>query len=994
MDIVHRESIKFKQGPIIESITTKLQKTYLQKVKKCCFDIKRLLIWLMNKIIFFLSKCSILSQIVIILIPFSIICVIVIINVHYLFYKHLYDFNFEKGIKEEFSDLYITEIDDLHSEVDAFVLRENYIDFANHLFFDIYYRELASNGLFQKKSDQRIFPNISTNSDTYYSVIDIVSASINSHDVFTIPKNVEKKNVDDREIDSIGEVAKIYYYMIPIILHGSILMNLSINKTFLIVYEFDDNKQILNNELFFTFPRNTDSFNENDNFTPNNYLINPLVYKSHFEHSPIINNSYYSENWFMKQDNSFREELDLSLKGYSEFSLAHLNSEYDGNINKSIIMSSQQNINVDDKHYMINIIFYFNQLTNEISKTKEYTTFIVKNNSDSDDIIEKMEKYSDNFTFVILKSDATEYTLTKKDSEYFHNGLYVSKVSHILNGINYDSFNLDNLYNPLNNYSTFEEMKFDLLYFSTLYLYKTLFQYLNYTIIKKERLEVNLYHFTDETKIEQICRKIDFSIYRDYLAKTEIDCWDIDNILYYDEEKFKNFSTSDSNGKIPYCGCLPLYCLENALTVKNDGFDNIILASKINMPSKCQNKFISYDNETDIIIDNSYYESNIYSFTPFKIEIPRSEYIKFQIEPLHQLPGYLFLIITRVTLNIDNNKYYLNLFATMADLLFIVILIPTLTYIVSIIIIYCNLKRFSIIIGEFKLKFELFVYQPEYNTNYDNQYHRTKIEENKKKKAYNFLSESISLIKNNISTNKEMFNENENSLLDYLFTIFCKHYKISLRDIEKYYQNKNHETKNELKIKMMKEKNELFELLALFSYYAPIFRLNLSLDYKMYKYLKIIKNYNTSINQMENVNKEQKRLTQNILYELLSTENIKDYGLITNFYFKYISNLNAHLKENSIQNCMFRNIINKNDKKDKVMFINENNNENFNDGKEGKKIKLILKKNNELIEIFKIKFEADDYLDLYKIENSFNFFLVNSYYKYLKLIEELEGSNS
>ena len=251
-------------------------------------------------------------------------------------------------------------------------------------------------------------------------------------------------------------------------------------------------------------------------------------------------------------------------------------------------------------------------------------------------------------------------------------------------------------------------------------------------------------------------------------------------------------------------------------------------------------------------------------------------------------------------------------------------------------------------------------------------------------------------MQNDISPDKEIFNSIENTLLDELFTIFCKHYKISLNDVEKYCQNKEDETKNELKIKMMKEKNELFTLLALFSVLAPIFRLNLSLDYKMYNYSKIIKNYDLHIIQMANVDKEQTRLTKNILYELLSTETVQDYGLITNFNFKYITNLNAELRENSIQNCMYNNIMNKLGKKPTFTLMNQNNNDFTYFGEVGKKNKLILKKRNELMEFFKERFERsenDDYLDCQKIENSFNFFLVNSYYKYLKQIF-LEGSNS
>jgi hypothetical protein len=642
---------------------------------------------------------------------------------------------------------------------------------------------------------------------------------------------------------------------------------------------------------------------------------------------------------------------------------------------------------------MINVIFYFNQLSNEISKTKEYTTFILKNNSDLEDVQYNREKYSDNITFVILKSDVTEYTLAKIESQLFHDGLYGNKASYIINGINYDSFNLDKLYNPLNNYSTFEEMRYDLQYFSALYLYKALFQSTNFTIIKKEKLEVYLYHFSDEQKIKQICGNIDFSLYKDYLSKTDIDCWDEDNILYYDEKDFKNFSTSDSNCEIPYCGCLPLFCLQNAKTIKDEGFANIILASKINLPSKCQNKFISYDNDTDVL-DDANYDSTIKKIYTYPLEIPKSEYLKVQIEKLHQMQGYLFLIITKVHINIDNSDYNLHLFLIKAELLSIVLFIPIIAFIVIIIIIYISLKKISSIIIEFKQKFELFIFEDENKENNYNKFKRiNKNAENKKTENNNLHSESASLMQNDISPDKEIFNTIENTLLDELFTIFCRHYKISLNDVEKYCQNKEEETKNELKIKMMKEKNELFTLLALFSVLAPIFRLNLSLDYKMYNYSKIIKNYDLHIIQMVNVDKEQTRLTQNILYELLSTETVPDYGLITNLNFKYITNLNAELKENSIQNCMYNNIMNKLGKRPKITLLNQINNDFSFFGEVGKKNKLIWKKRNELMEIFKDNFEGDDNLDSQKIENSFNFFLVNSYYKYLRQIV-FEGSNN
>ena len=59
---------------------------------------------------------------------------------------------------------------------------------------------------------------------------------------------------------------------------------------------------------------------------------------------------------------------------------------------------------------------------------------------------------------------------------------------------------------------------------------------------------------------------------------------------------------NDINSKYPLCNCIPLYCLENFNdTSKNVNiFENIKLNSEINLPNKCQNKFISNEKEDNI----------------------------------------------------------------------------------------------------------------------------------------------------------------------------------------------------------------------------------------------------------------------------------------------------------------------------------------------------------------------------------------------------------
>lgn len=991
---------KFKSNKTLDiTMTTKSKSTFLTKISSMCKCILNFFVWIKNNIIYFLSNRSILAQIILILIPFSLTILLSVFFIHIIFYKNLYLFNFYKGLKEEFIDYYITEIDDMQSEINSFVTKENYIDSEDQLYFEIYYKELASIGILDNSS-LKFFPNVSKASGLYEGIGD--NDKMNASTKYKLPSEKAKKLIDDREGDSIGEFAKVYFYMFPIIAYGAFKMNIYFNAGFFIAYEFDKNRKITNNELFFQLPKELDNFNGNDSFVPSNNLINPLVSKDIFEHSELISDSYYFENWFMEQDSKFRQKVNLTQEGYSEISLSHLNYENEGNINKSFIISSQQNINRNNRYYIFNIILFFEQKMPSKDDDIQYSSFVVKKKSN---VEKEKEKYSDNETYVILKSDITEYSLINYDYQYFHYGLYNKDYNFFKNGISYDSFNLDDLFDPLKYYSSIEEFYVDLKYLSTLYLYKTLFQTIKYTIIKKNREETYILSFNDEEKIKQICREINFDSYNEYKSQSDINCLDSQNSIYYDEEDYQQRSMANIHSKYPYCSCLPLYCLNNFMQINDDyKYDQKNLASKISLPNKCQNKFIAYTNEnqtassaqTSINVNKT-----IISLITSNLKIPNIEYIRFQLEELNQLPGYYLLILTKIKSSTEIFEYYYytsEILYLIGALVFIILL---LSAIISIIIIYVNLSRYSKIIKDFQKKYEIYVFHTDDGnlniSNRDNKNLHLKNGEDNKLEKQSFNNENLQFAQNGEFVGNDLYNDNENVLLDDLFTIFCKHYKLSRKDIEKYYSKQKHETKYQMKLKMMTERNELFKLLTMLSIYAPIFRLNLNLDYKMYRYSKIIKKYDQYVTQVVNIDRDQTRLTKNILYELLSTENISDYGLISNLNFKYISNIKADLKENSIQNAMFINVINKmKGKNDDTNESELNVNDVFfflKDGDEKKNIKLILKKKNELMEYFKYKFESDDYINYNRVESSFNFFLVNSYYKYLKQIV-LEGTNS
>ena len=150
--------------------------------------------------------------------------------------------------------------------------------------------------------------------------------------------------------------------MLPSIWYESTMMNSIINQSFFIAYEFEkDTKNLIDNYLFFRYPKNSDGFKINNNFIQSNYLLNPLCSNKSYDHTNAYKDDriyFDKENWFINLDYHYRELVNTSEDLFTKISLAHLNVENDGNINKTFITFSQQYIKYNDRHYMINIIFF------------------------------------------------------------------------------------------------------------------------------------------------------------------------------------------------------------------------------------------------------------------------------------------------------------------------------------------------------------------------------------------------------------------------------------------------------------------------------------------------------------------------------------------------------------------------------------------------------------------------------------------------------------
>ena len=939
-----------------------------------------------NKLGSCLSNCSIIVQFSLILIPISIIMIILIFYIHLNFYSDLYSFNFSKAMKEEFLDLYITKIDDLKTEVTAILVKETKFDVENQLFFQVYFKELSSVGFINNDNEKFIKDFDNEDSVTLYKRLNnLGGVDIN----FDVELDLADSLINKREDDQFGEFAKIYYYMFPLIWYESLLMRSIINQSFFIAYEFveEEGSRYINdsaNSFFFRYPKNSDGFTIKNNFVPNNYLLNPLVSNEEFSYPEPTDNYYEYENWFHVIDYNFRKSVNIEEDLFTNISLAHLNIENDGDINKTFISFSQQYIKHDDRYYIFNIIFFLSQIDLK-EGDNDYSFFIIKDNKtgiiNQEDIT---ERYSDNLSYVASISDITEYSLSDMDFRFFHLGLYDNNYNFYMNGILYDTFNLNYFFDISSFYTSAKEGEYDLKFFVSIYLYKSLFQNIKYSIIKKDREEIYLFNFKDEEKVQKICSKINFDSYRDYLANSGVDCWQKRNRIFYDEDKYLYVTMDNDSNTIepiyPYCSCLPLYCLKNYEDLDKD-LDNLEFSNEINLPNKCQNKFINYESSSP----NSEYKgrNRIKKLIDSNLDPINYDYIKFIFLELNQLPGHFFLIISQIKTSGEAYIHTYYKLITKLEIIILVLGVLIITSILSIIILYNSLKKYSLIISNFKQKYEFYVFhsysEAEANSNNStnlNKYMR--IKEDKKVEDQLINNENLQSWETDSLISKDFFNINDNTLLDDIFLIFSETYNISRKDIEQFYSQQNHKSKNQMRLDMMKEKNELFELLSTYCLHAPFFQLNLNFDYNMYEYSEIMKKYNHYVGQLENKDREQTRLTQNILYELISTECIADYGLITNFNFKYVTNIKADVKRNSIKYTMFENIKNKQNKNDTY--------KEENDIDEVQVKKLVLKKRNVLIDVFKNRFESDDFLNYNKLDSAFNFFLINSYYKYSRQI--------
>ena len=950
-----------------------LKRSYFSKCFINCFSSGK------NKKKNCISNCSIMNQFLIIFLPIAQVISTLLIISHIYFFDNIFKFDYFTLVKEEYLQNVITDVDNVIFDLSTKYIKNHVEEVGNILFFKIYFDELISIGLLD---GDNIFPNTSNITQTFFDFMEPLLVIDRSNLNFSIPSNMSKKYIDERN-DSLSEIAKVYYHIFPMISFQAFAIQNYINQSFLIAYEMDEENNIIGEQLYFNFPRPNKNIISCNNFHPCNDFISPKINKTKSSHSELLNNSFYSENWFTKQDYDFRE----SSKFWDmQIAYLHLNINYELKLNQSFVIALQSFFkNNKGQRYIINNIYFIGKKTLNLDSF-DHSVFLVTNALNS----VKEEKYSDNKTFVISKGNITEIALSSLVDQYFRNSIISNDYNFYYNGIFYDNINLNYLSESTKYYNTIKEFNFDLRYFSSLYLYTKLFQKSSYLTNYSNEEHINIFTFNEKWHIHDICNQFNFQIYKNYLIENKINCWNNKNLMYYNQERVNN-SIMDGVS-IPFCICLPLYCIQN----NNKDFDpnKIEYVEKVTLPEKCQNNLMYYKNG---IIKKNADEADLFDTENEELKLGQPliqqievEYIKFSYQKYKAAEDLNFIIFSIA--NNKASKIILTQFVKNLNQLRKSFIVSVTTLILFLelfidIIIIINLCKISNIIYEYKKILNIFLdnfkNKKDNNENIDNEFSY------KEKTGFiidtsnNF--DNFPLIKKDFLEKKVnnklrySLNDEDNFLIDNIFKIYCKYYKISEEKMLINFKENQIKTK----AKTLYENNELFKLLYLLSINLLKFNLNINIDYDFYKDSKLMKNFIKCLSRKSLIEyKEQYLYTKSIIYELLSSELIGDYGLVTNLDFNYFTNinLNSKTKDNAIQKGIFRQMFDLEIKNKKLNFLNENKNN------ENSEINLVWKNKNLIMKAIETKFEQDDYIQLDKLDSAFNNYLKNGFYNYIKKV--------
>ena len=563
---------------------------------------------------------------------------------------------------------------------------------------------------------------------------------------------------------------------------------------------------------------------------------------------------------------------------------------------------------------------------------------------------------------------------------YFHYGIKDNKNNYFQFGTSFDTFDLNKMNNPSLYYDTILEYYSGLMFLSSIYLFGKLFQRSKYTSYKSLVQDLRIFEFYNEKEINKICNTFNFDNYIKVIKDNNINCNNIKIVDLNPDDRFKNETSS-----IPSCICLALTCLNRTTYSIKEQYNqkNYIIVNRLKLPNKCINNFNNYKR------GNSNKKINISQQIMNKFLIKEDlNYISFKMIKLNNFPGLSYLLVNNVDnsyLTVVLNKITNILTMTEIYLLMVITVFLIFLLIISITIIIYETKKLSNFIYKFNLKYKRYINQNEetglrlHSLNEEN----NNITSSEKEPLIRKITRTKSIKRFNINFYKYNLNnsniQNSNSLLNELFYMFCEFYKLDVDKLVENIQDLTGKTKKEIKIDVMNNKNELFQLLVKLCSYES--KINLNIDYNLYADSPLIQYFNNSLIKGRINNSNEENFTRNVIYEMLSTENINDEGLITNLNFGYLSYLNMD-EFKSIKNALFNKDI------DSIR-QNFNMRQKLKDDQRKSFMKLLLKNKNVLYNDLQ-KFHDLDEIKYSKLESYFNQFLLNVYYKYLKKIIEIK----
>ena len=117
------------------------------------------------------SNCPIMNQFLILFVPIAHSISTILILLHIYLFDNTFKIDYFKLIKEDYLKYVITDVEDKIFDLRTSIINNKFEDVSNFLFFRVYLEELISLGLLD---GDKIFPNVSNITGTFFSFLDII----------------------------------------------------------------------------------------------------------------------------------------------------------------------------------------------------------------------------------------------------------------------------------------------------------------------------------------------------------------------------------------------------------------------------------------------------------------------------------------------------------------------------------------------------------------------------------------------------------------------------------------------------------------------------------------------------------------------------------------------------------------------------------------------------------------------------------------------------